>query len=468
MLGTDAAYYGTPQFVTGWDTTLPARRPARASGKATLTVADLLRKYGPAYLACCGNQLDAYGRYVLQRLMDCRTEALGGHGWECEVCGHRQYAFNSCNNRHCPTCCTAPQLRWLEKVRGWQLPVRYYHVVFTVPHELCDLILANRGRLFSLLLRCSGETLLSLGREQLGAELGVINTPHGWGQLMLPHPHSHNIVTPGGLSLDGERWIDASETFLSRDDLAERFRKLYLRGIERLYRRGELILPNSMLAITSRAKLHAWLRPLRMKRWMVDCQPPPVQCADSDAVLKYLAKYVAGSVIHDWRIVSDDGEWVTFIAKNYRTGTRELIRIRGVEFVGRFCLHMLPRGFHRSRHFGLFSSLKRKEALELCRSLLGAAEPDAGETLEDNEKQEDDDDEPQSETRKRCPVCLLWAMVWIGRFTAAELYAHQASEKRLGELLLGVMTTWDVDHAESLSRWQQDINELRYWPLPFW
>jgi len=436
------------------------------------TVGDLLRKYGPAYLACCGDEVDAHTRYVLQRLMQCRTEALGGHGWQCEVCSHRHYCFNSCNHRHCTTCCKGPQLEWLEKMRQWQLPARYYHVVFTVPHELCDLILANRGRLFSLLLRCSADTLLSLGREQLGAQLGVVNVPHLWGQLMLSHPHSHNVVTPGGPSLDQTRWVDASETFLSREDLAARFRKLYLRGIERLYRRGELTLPDSMSAITDREALRAWLAPLGRRRWIVDCQPPPVDCQDSEAVLKYLAKYVAGSVIHDWRIVSDDGEYVTFTAKNYRDGTRELVPIRGVEFVRRFCLHILPRGFHRSRNYGLFAARHRKEMLPLCRKLLGAAPLEAAvEFVEESrlDADEDDDDEREENvTRKRCPRCLLWALLWVGRLTAAEMRALQTRQARLGELLLSTVTTLDIDRLEVSQQWQRDMDELRRLPLPYW
>jgi hypothetical protein len=357
-------------------------------------------------------------------------------------------------------------------MREWQLPVRYYHVVFTVPHELCDLILANRGPLFSLLLRCSAQTLLSLGREQLGAELGVVGVPHGWGQLMLGHPHGHFIATPGGLSLDETRWVDASERFLSREDLAQRFRKLYLRGIERLYRRGELTLPASMSAITDHHGLRAWLNPLRRKRWIVDCQPPPVQCQDSEAVLKYLAKYVAGSVIHDWRIVSDDGEYVTFIAKNYRDGTREEIRIPGIEFVRRFCLHILPRGFHRSRNYGLFAARRRTETLPLCRKLLGAAEPETDVDLVEEPGPDDDQDDDRnvkdSRTPKRCPRCLLWALVWLGRLTAAEMHWLQTRQARLGELLLSVVTTLDVDRPELATQWQHEAAELRRLPLPEW
>jgi len=241
-----------------------------------------------------------------------------------------------------------------------------------------------------------------------------------------------------------------------------------------LYRRGELTMPASMNAIDNRDALRAWLAPLGRKRWIVDCQPSPVECQDSEAVLKYLAKYVAGSVIHDYRILSDDGEWVTFIAKNYRTGTREIIRIRGIEFVRRFCLHILPRGFHRSRNYGLFAARNRQETLPLCRQLLGAAEPDATEELEeepqldDDHDQDDDHEREEKVTRKRCPRCLLWALVWIGRLTAAEMRALQTREARLGELLLGMVTTLDVDRHEVKLQWQRDIDELRRLPLPHW
>ncbi len=178
--------------------------------------------------------------------------------------------------------------------------------------------------------------------------------------------------------------------------------------------------------------------------------------------------------IHDWRIVSDDGEWVTFVAKNYRDGTREPVRIRGVELVRRFCLHILPRGFHRSRAYGLFSARKRKEELPHCRKLLGVQEGPSPATDNDHEPlgddheelliapaEQDDTDHEERRTKKRCPRCLLWAMVWVARFTAAEIEFRQAREKQLGELLLGVVTTWDVDRAESLSQWQHDVDTLR-------
>ena len=189
-------------------------------------------------------------------------------------------------------------------------------------------------------------------------------------------------------------------------------------------------------------------------------------------MLKYLARYVAGSVIHDWRIVSDDGEYVTLIAKNYRDGTREVIRIRGEEFVRRFCYHILPRGFHRSRNYGLFASRNRKEKLPLCRKLLGAAEREAAaELIEDPRFDVDEDDDRKDEesmTPKRCPRCLLWAMFWVGRLTAAEMYVQQTRQTRLGELLLSMVTTLDVDRLEVSQQWQRDVDELRRLPLPHW
>ena len=336
----------------------------------------MLRAHAAAYLAWRGDQASLIERRVLALLTACRTAALGGHAWECDSCGQVRAAYNSCLNRHCPTCRGEARAKWLDGVREHLLPVPYFHVVFAPPHELCLLMLANRAVLWGLLFRAAAATLLELAADphRLGGRIGILMVLHTWGQLMDLHPHLHCVIPGGGLSLDGTRWVSCREFFLPVQVISALFRGKYLAGLKRLWRDGKLKLGGKLSPLANQRQFESWLSTLYKKEWVVYVQGPPAGIEGAEAVLKYLARYVSGVAISDRRLASHAGGRVTFRCKNYaRGGQSEPRSLPGVEFVRRYLLHVLPRGFVRIRSYGLLSNRHRARELARCRALLGAA-----------------------------------------------------------------------------------------------
>jgi hypothetical protein len=382
-------------------------------------VADILRAHADDYRRARGVRLTALEDRVLRELTTCRTAALGGHTWMCDACGHTRVAYNSCRNRHCPTCGGPRRARWLERLRSDLLPVPYFHLVFTIPHELSRLALANRRAVYGLLFQAAGDTLRQLAAdpEHLGARVGAVMVLHTWGQNLEHHPHLHCVVPGGGLSPDGQQWIASHATFfLPVVALSRLFRGKFLAGLKRLHRQGKLKLADKLLPLFDAQDFAAWLQPLYQKDWVVYVQPPVSPRQGPDAVLKYLARYVAGAAISDTRLISHTRGQVTFRVKNYRQGRkRETLTLPGVEFVRRFLLHVLPRGFMRVRYYGLLANTQRAILLPRCRERLGvplSVEPPDANTA--------NQDQLTEANHARCPACgtgSLWLIESIPRPT---------------------------------------------------
>lgn len=343
-----------------------------------------------------GDRAGLHERSTLAQLTACRTAALGSHAWECAACGETQVAYNSCRNRFCPTCGGGKRAAWLDKLRGRILPATHFHLVFTVPHELSRLMLANRAALYGLLFRTAWQTLRELAADpkHLGAQVGAVLVLHTWGQNLEHHPHVHAVVPGGGLSLDGSRWVAARGTtadatggavkpyLLPVQVLSRLFRGKFLAGVKQLYLAGELQLGGALATLADRGGCESFLAPLYQQEWVVYAQPPAQPKHGPDAVLKYLARYVAGAAISDRRLISHaatgDGA-VTFRVKDYRQGRkREQLTLTGIEFTRRFALHILPRGFPRVRYYGLLSHRGGEQLLPRCRELLRSSGPGAG------------------------------------------------------------------------------------------
>jgi putative transposase/transposase-like zinc-binding protein len=344
----------------------------------------VLRAYAGEYLAKRGPKASLEERRVLAQLISCRTARMGGHAWKCDRCGAVQASYDSCRNRHCPTCRGAARAKWLQAVRQDLLPVPYFHVVQALPHEphLDRLVLANRRLLYGLLFRAAAETLLELAADprHLGARIGLLMVLHTWGQLMNRHVHVHVVVPGGGTSLDGTRWVSCRDGFfLPVEVMGSLFRGKFLAGLKRLWLEGKLKLQGELSPLAEKQRFELWLSTLYQKKWVVYAQGPPSGVKGAEAVLKYLARYVSGVAISDKRLVSHANGRVTFRCKNYRVlkegsgrGGREgTTSLAGTEFVQRYLQHVLPRGLVRIRYYGLLSNRQRRKELARCRTLIG-------------------------------------------------------------------------------------------------
>ena len=351
-------------------------------------------------------------RRVLAELTACRTPAMGTHETYCQACGEIFTSYNSCRNRHCVTCGGPARARWLDRVRGDLLPVPYFHLIFTLPSQLRKLVLANARPLYNLLIRAAWRTLKQLASDPryLGGKTGAAIVLHTWRQDMLPHPHLHAVVPSGALS-DTGRWISSrSPTYLfPYQALSKLFRGKFLAGLKRLHRRRELKLPGELAKLQDRRAWEKWLIPLYRTKWEVYCQPPPKDITDPDTVLKYLARYVVGGVISDRRLISHADGKVTFWARQGRGKQRrsQPLPLDGVEFVRRFLLHVLPRGFHRVRYYGLLANANRDQ-LRHCRQLLTRQDNDASAAQADESPSI-----PPSEQPPVCPSCRTGSLVLL-------------------------------------------------------
>jgi Putative transposase/Transposase zinc-binding domain len=336
-------------------------------------VADIIRAYGDRFIETHTAWLTALHRRVLRALARCRTAALGGHLDRCDTCAHRTISYNSCRNRHCPKCLTRARDAWLAERQRELLPVGYAHVVFTLPHTLSWLALQNKRMVYDLLFRASAATLLEVARtpKHLGASIGVLSVLHTWGQTLRHHPHVHCVVPAGGLSSDGTRWVATRPTFfLPVKVLSRVFRGKFVAGLTDAFHDGALSLPGDLPHVAEAAAFRAFLRTLFRQDWVVYAKPPfggPVH------VLHYLARYTHRVAISNHRIVTVVDDQVTFRWKDYRHGSQvRLMTLRADEFLRRFCLHVLPKGFVRIRFYGFLAPRRRTDDLLRCRRALDA------------------------------------------------------------------------------------------------
>jgi hypothetical protein len=343
-----------------------------------LEVADIFRIHGPAWRAANAGHVSLAQLKVMSAIEACRTAALGGHIEGCEDCGHRRIAYNSCRNRHCPKCQGAAAREWLAARKADLLPVGYFHVVFTAPAEIADIAFHNKAAVYDLLFRVASETMLTIAADarHLGARIGLTAVLHTWGSAMTHHPHIHMIVPGGGLSLNGERWVSSRARFLLPVRvLAKLFRRRLLEHLQQLHASGRLQFFGNQAGLSDRRAFLHHLRPLRKKRWVVYAKPP---FSGPEAVLAYLSRYTHRVAISNHRLIALDKTGVTFRYKDYRRDSADRQRTMTLspdEFIHRFLLHVLPKGFHRIRHYGFLASAGRKDNLARARELLAAPAP---------------------------------------------------------------------------------------------
>jgi hypothetical protein len=308
----------------------------------------------------------------------CRSEAMGGHLQACDRCGAVTLRYHSCRDRHCPKCQTLAKERWVEARRGELLATRHDHVVFTLPHALNPLIQGNPRQLYGLLFAAAADTLLAFGRDPrwIGGEIGITLVLHSWGQNLGQHVHVHGLVTAGGLSPDGDRWLPARRRFLFPVRALSRvFRGKYLELLVRAHQRGTLALGGSTAALANRPAFMRFITTLRRADWVVYAKPP---FAGPEQVIAYLGRYTHRVAIANDRLVALEDDHVSFRWRDYRDGARcKTMRLEAIEFIRRFLLHVLPQGFMRIRHYGLFANRQRRTKLARCRELLAQPEPKA-------------------------------------------------------------------------------------------
>jgi predicted RNA-binding Zn-ribbon protein involved in translation (DUF1610 family) len=314
---------------------------------------------------------------VLVAIEGCRTAALGGHVDECSRCGHRAISYNSCRNRHCPKCQNNVRDRWLNARRSELLAAPYSHVVFTLPHELAPLALQNKEVIYSLLFRFSAETLIQIARDpkHLGAEIGFFSVLHTWNQKLQHHPHVHCVVAAGGLSPDRTQWVRprCNSFFVPEAVLSKVFRGKFVEALKRTFAAGKLQFHGQLQAMAQPKVFRSFLRQLFCHRWVVYCKPP---FGGPDQVLHYLGAYTHRVAISDHRLVSFVDDQVTFRWRDSaHRNKKRLMTLPADEFLRRFLLHVLPRGFVRIRHYGFLSNRCRRELVPLCKQLLAAVAP---------------------------------------------------------------------------------------------
>jgi hypothetical protein len=346
--------------------------------RPALEVADIFRAHGAAWRHAQHGHLSLGQLKVMSAIERCRTVALGGHELLCPGCAQPQIAYNSCRNRHCPKCQGSAAQRWLEDRQADLLPVEYYHVVFTLPAPISAIAYTNKERLYGLLFDIAAETLRTIAADpkHLGARIGATLVLHTWGSQLTHHPHVHGIVPGGGLALDADRWIACRlGFFLPVRVLSRYFRRRFLEELQQLNRGGELHFYGEHAALADPARFAQWLTPLRQVEWVVYAKRP---FAGPAAVLAYLSRYTHRVAISNSRLIAHDERGVTFRWKDYRAKGRtryKTMTLEAHEFMRRFLLHVLPRGFHRIRHYGLLGNAHRTAHLATARALLNAPPP---------------------------------------------------------------------------------------------
>jgi hypothetical protein len=327
----------------------------------------------------------------------CRTAALGGHVARCADCAYTTIAYNSCRNRHCPKCQGGAARQWMEEREAELLPVAYFHVVFTLPSAIADIAYHNKAVIYDLLFKASSETLLTIAADpkHLSARIGATAVLHTWGSALTHHPHVHMIVPGGGISMDGQRWIGCRPGFfLPVLVLAKLFRRLMLEKLVAAHAADKLAFFGDHAYLSDAHAFATFLAPLKKTRWFVYCKRP---FAGPEAVLAYLSRYTHRVAISNSRLIALDTNGVTFKWKDYRIEGRDrhkTMTLATAEFIRRFLMHVLPKGFHRIRHYGLLTGTAKAEMVAKARELLSvpATEPDA-------------DEDVATAQAQQCPCC---------------------------------------------------------------
>jgi hypothetical protein len=355
-------------------------------GRPSLEVADIFRDHGPAWRDANHGHISLDQLKVMSAIESCRTAALGGHVARCEneACGYTTIAYNSCGNRHCPKCQGAQAREWMQAREAELLAVPYFHIVFTLPSRIANIAYQNKAVIYDLLFKACAESMLTIAADpkHLGARIGITSVLHTWGSAMTHHPHLHMIVPGGGLSTDGSRWVAAKPRFfLPRHVLSDLFRALMLAKLLAAHSAGRLQFFGPHAHLANAKAFRTFLAPLRRKRWYIYAKRP---FAGPKAVLAYLSRYTHRVAISNSRLIKANATSVTFRVKNYRL--KGPVRYTSMtlatgEFIRRFLIHVLPQGFHRIRHYGLFAGSAKAACIAAARQLLGvpsvAAEADS-------------------------------------------------------------------------------------------
>lgn len=379
-----------------------------------MEVADIFRDHGPAWRQAHAGHVSLDQLKVMSAIERCRTAELGGHVSRCEDCAYTTIAYNSCRNRHCPKCQGAPAKDWLADREADLLPVPYYHLVFTLPAAIADIAYQNKTTIYDILFKASAETLITLAADpkHLGAPVGVTSVLHTWGSALTHHPHVQMIVPGGGISSDGSKWVSCRPGFfLPVRVLSRLFRRLFLEKLMAAHAAGRLnfFADHAPLAHTQAFAAH--LAPLRRSEWVVYAKRP---FGGPEAVLAYLSRYTHRVAIANSRLIAFDQHGVTFKWKDYRIEGRERYKCMTLgtfEFIRRFFIHVLPKGLHRIRHYGLFGKGACADNIARARELLAVAKPEAQPTAA-----------AADPSKPTCPCCG-------GRMIIIEVFARGAAPR---------------------------------------
>ncbi len=327
-------------------------------------IQDILLQYGAVF--CASHNISIEQKKVMTAISECRTSAMGAHKIICDDCGHTEISYNSCRNRHCPKCQTFNKEKWIDKQKLCLLPVGYFHVVFTLPDILNPVVYQNQRTVYNLMFKAVWETLyeLSSDKKYLGAEIGVTAVLHTWGQQLAYHPHIHCIVSGGGITKDG-KWIHSRKKFfLPMRVMAKLFRGKFLAYL----RQSKLEFFNDSAYLNDPENFDQFIRSCYVKEWIVYSKPP---FRSAETVVEYLGRYTHRVAISNNRILSAENGKVTFTWKDYKDrNQRKLMTISADEFLRRFLLHVLPKGFNKIRYFGFLGSRYRAAKLQMCRKVL--------------------------------------------------------------------------------------------------
>lgn len=338
--------------------------------RCSLEVGDVFRSHGLAYRRT--HQMPVSHLRAMRAIEICRTAALGGHVDRCDHCGRLLISYNSCRNRHCPKCQCLDKERWLDARKRDLLPVDYFHLVFSLPEPLRPVALRNPEVVYNILFKAAANTLRELTEDpkHLGAEVGFIAILHTWSQTLMDHPHLHCIITGGGLSPDGLRWIPSrNEFFLPVKVLSRLFRGKFLAYLKDAHEKGKLDFPGKIASLKEKRALNDLLKELYAQEWVVYCKPP---FGSAEMVMDYLGRYTHRVAISNDRLVNLEGDQVTFRYRDRNDNdTIKLMTLDASEFIRRFLLHILPDGFMKIRHYGILSNRNRKTKLASCKELFG-------------------------------------------------------------------------------------------------
>jgi hypothetical protein len=386
-----------------------------------LEVADVFRQHQQEFLERWRSTLSYRQLQTLRDIGACRTAALGAHLHQCDSCQRETLVYNSCLNRHCPKCGSTARDRWLAAHADELLPTAYSHAIFTLPHELIPLALQNPTVVYNIFFRAVSQSLLTIASDprHLGARLGFLAVLHTWNQKLLPHPHIHCLVPAGGLAADRSAWISCRNPkfFLPVKALGAKCRGKFLALLRRAFRKGKLRLAGALAPFQDRKAFERFTLLLKNKEWVAYVKKP---FAGPQHVIQYLAHYTHRVAIANGRLLRFANGQVTFRWRDSAHGNKQkAMTLDAVEFMHRFLLHVLPRGFVKIRHFGYLANRERKCALSLCSKLISSAlgTPPQGQT----------DGSRQQKEPRRCPYCQKGALVSVAQLSPIQLRIRNIS-----------------------------------------